>query len=69
MYLTIHDTIRYAIQKNQKLIHETIHVLTTMVGLIYESFELGTSRTFWDYFYGILLCNNLVHSYNYTLCI
>ena len=31
VYLTIHDTIRYTIQKNEKSIHDTIHVLTVMV--------------------------------------
>jgi len=30
MYLTIHNTIQYTIQKNQKSIHDTIHVLTTI---------------------------------------
>ena len=30
VYLTIHDSIRYTIQKNQKAIHDTIHDLTTM---------------------------------------
>ena len=28
VYLTIHDTIRYTIHKNEKMIHDTIHDLT-----------------------------------------
>ena len=27
----IHDMIRYMIQKNKKLIHDMIHVLTTII--------------------------------------
>ena len=30
VYFTIHDSIRYTIQKNQKSINDTIHDLTTI---------------------------------------
>ena len=30
MYLTMHNSIRYTIQKNKKLVHDTIYDLTTI---------------------------------------
>jgi len=40
VYLTIHNTIRYMIQKNKKSINSKIHVLTTMCVYIVEVVSL-----------------------------